>query len=154
MKRAKSKYNSENGFTLIEIIATVIVMGILAAFFIHFMGTALNDSWRSVELVADEARAEGLMERIIADYVEQINDTTPDNALAAIKDLESTYESDVDYGMPVTMAYIVFDSSGDEQADTGGENRNLKITVESPGYYLTTVLTESRTGSNDPPIVW
>ena len=154
MKRAKSKYNSENGFTLIEIIATVIVMGILAAFFIHFMGTALNDSWRSVELVADEARAEGLMERIIADYVEQINDTTPDNALAAIKGRESTYESDVDYGMPVTMAYIVFDSSGDEQADTGGENRNLKITVESPGYYLTTVLTESRTGSNDPPIVW
>ena len=153
MKRAQSTHNFENGFTLIEVIATIIVMGILAAFFIHFMGTALNDSWRSVELVADEARAEGLMERIIADYVEQIN-TDPTNALATIAGLESSYESDVDYGMPVTMAYIVFDSSGDEQADTGGENRNLKITVESPGYYLTTVLTESRTGSNDPPIVW
>ncbi len=81
MKRAKSKHNSENGFTLIEVIATIIVMGILAAFFIHFMGTALNDSWQSVEVVADEAKAEGLMERIIADYVEQINDN-PDTALA------------------------------------------------------------------------
>ena len=74
MKRDRSKHNFENGFTLIEVIATIIVMGILAAFFIHFMGTALNDSWQSVEVVADEARAEGLMERIIADYVEQINE--------------------------------------------------------------------------------
>ena len=137
MKRAKSKYRSQDGFTLIEIIATIIAMGILAAFFIHFMGTALNDSWRSVELVADEARAEGLMERIIADYVEQINDTTPDNALAAIKGRESTYESDVDYGMPVTMAYILFnDVSGDEEIVTvGGVSRNLKVTVESAGYH-------------------
>jgi prepilin-type N-terminal cleavage/methylation domain-containing protein len=153
MKRAKSKYNSENGFTLIEIIATVIIMGILAAFFIHFMGTALNDSWRSVELVADEARAEGLMERIIADYVEQINDTTPDNALAAIKGLESTYESDVDYGMPVTMKYIVF-NAGNEVIVDPTASRNLKIVVESPGYHLTTILTESRTDSNDLPVIY
>ncbi len=81
MKRAQSKHNFENGFTLIEVIATVVVMGILAAFFINFMGTALTDSWRSVELVADEARAEGLMERIIADYVEKINDNNPATAL-------------------------------------------------------------------------
>ena len=83
MKRTQSTHNSENGFTLIEVIATVIVMGILAAFFINFMGTALTDSWRSVELVADEARAEGLMERIIADYVEEINNN-PADALTAI----------------------------------------------------------------------
>jgi prepilin-type N-terminal cleavage/methylation domain-containing protein len=84
MKRTQLKHSSENGFTLIEIIATVIVMGILAAFFINFMGTALTDSWRSVELVADEARAEGLMEMIIADYVEQINGNNPATALQTI----------------------------------------------------------------------
>ena len=97
MKRTQSKHSSENGFTLIEIIATVIVMGILAAFFINFMGTALTDSWRSVELVADEARAEGLMERIIAEYVELINDNNPATALPAILGNESAYESDPDY---------------------------------------------------------
>jgi prepilin-type N-terminal cleavage/methylation domain-containing protein len=155
MKRAKSKHNSQNGFTLIEVIATIIVMGILAAFFIHFMGTALNDSWQSLEQVADEARAEGLMERIIAEYVEKINDNNPDAALGEIKGLESTYESDPDdpdYGLPVTMEYIVFDAGGNEQADTGGENRNLKVTVEPPGYNLTTVLTRSRTDPNQPPV--
>ena len=154
MKRAKAKHNSESGFTLIEVIATIIVMGILAAFFIHFMGTALNDSWRSLELVEGEAKAEGLMEKIIADYVERINNNNPDTALAAIKSLESSYESDPDYGMPVTMQYIVFDPSGDEQPDTGGENRNLKVTVEPPGYNLTTVLTQSRTNPIDPPVFW
>ena len=154
MKRTKSKNNVENGFTLIEVIATIIVMGILAAFFIHFMGTALNDSWKSVEVVEGEAKAEGLMEKIIADYVEEINGNNPDAALAEIKGDESDYESDVDYGMPVTMEYIVFDSGGDEQADTAGENRNLKVTVEPPGYNLTTVLTKSRTDTNQPPVIY
>ena len=152
MKLAKSKHCSENGFTLIEVIATIIVMGILAAFFIHFMGTALTDSWQSLELVADEARAEGLMEKIIADYVEQINDD-PDNALTAIKGLESTYESHVDYGMPVSMDFIEF-NNGAEQPDSTGENRSLKVTVESPAHYLTTILTESRTDPNDPPVIY
>jgi len=151
MKRAKAKHNSESGFTLIEVIATIVVMGILAAFFIHFMGTALNDSWRSVELVADEAKAEGLMEKIIADYVERIN-AIPNTALAVILSRESSYENDGDYGMPVSMQYIVFDASGAEQPDNSGENRNLKVTVEPPGYNLTTVLTRSRTNPNDPPV--
>jgi prepilin-type N-terminal cleavage/methylation domain-containing protein len=152
MKHAKLKHNTQNGFTLIEVIATIVVMGILAAFFIHFMGTALNDSWKAVEVVEGEAKAEGLMEKIIADYVERINDNNPDAALAEIKGLESDYESDVDYGMPVTMEYIVFDAGGDEQADTAGENRNLKVTVEPPGFNLTTVLTQSRTDTNQPPM--
>jgi prepilin-type N-terminal cleavage/methylation domain-containing protein len=154
MKRAKSKHRCENGFTLIEVIATVLVIGILAAFFIHFMGTALNDSWRSVEQVADEAKAEGLMEKIIADYVERINDNNPDTALSRIVNRESFYESDSDYGLPVTMQYIIFDTNGDEQADTMGENRNLKVTVEPPGFNLTTILSQSRTDTSQPPVIW
>lgn len=154
MKRKRSKPNSENGFTLIEVIATVIVIGILAAFFIHFMGTALNDSWQSVEVVEDEARAEGLMERIIAEYVELINGNNPANALAVIKGLESSYESDVDYGTPVTMDYIIFDAGGAEQIVTAGVSRNLKVTVESPGDNLTTILAQSRTDANDPPQIY
>ena len=153
MKRTNSKNNAESGFTLIEVIATIIVMGILAAFFIHFMGTALNDSWKAVEVVEGEAKAEGLMEKIIAEYVDLINDI-PDTALGIIVSREASYESDPDYGLPVTMQYIVFDASGDEQADTAGENRNLKVTVEPPGFNLTTILSQSRTNSSDPPVIW
>ena len=154
MKLANLKHNSDNGFTLIEVIATVAAMGILAAFFMHFMGTALEDSWQSVEVVVDEAKAEGLMERIIAEYVELINGNNPANALATILSRESSYESDVDYGMPVTMDYILFSTGGVEQIVTAGVSRNLKITVESPGDNLTTILTRSRTDSDHPPAIY
>jgi len=153
MKGAKAKHNSESGFTLIEVIATIIVMGILAAFFIHFMGTALNDSWRSVQLVADEAKAEGLMEKIIADYVERINDNNPDAALAAIKSLESSYESDPEYGLPVTVEYIIFNAGNEVVVDPTTSN-NLKIVIEAPSRNLTTILTKSRTDSNDSKVNW
>jgi len=144
MKLAQSKNSSENGFTLIEVIATVIVMGILAAFFIHFMGTALNDSWRSVEQVADEGEAEATLERIIAYYTSKINED-PDTALSAVKS--------TDFGSKVTMKYITF-SAGNEVVVDPTPSNNLKIAVEAPGRNLTTILTKSRTDSKDLPVIY
>jgi len=144
MKSTNSKNACQNGFTLVEIIATIIIMGILSAFFIHFMGTALDDSWKSVELVAGEAEAEGKLEEIIAYYTSKIND---DSDLAnALTNVINEFSGDA------TMEYIVFNSSGDEEADSSGENRNLKVTIEAPGNNLTTILTKSRTDSSDPKV--
>ena len=144
MKPAKLKSACENGFTLVEIIATIIIMGILSAFFIHFMGTALEDSWKSVELVAGEAEAEGKLEEIIAYFTSKIND---DSDLAnALTNVINEFSGDA------TMEYIVFNSSGDEEADSSGENRNLKVTIEAPGNNLTAILTKSRTDSTDPKV--
>ena len=142
MKRSKSLTASQNGFTLIEVIATIIVMGILAAFFIHFMGTALNDSWRSVELVADEAEAEAMLETIIAFYTSKINED-PDNALSVVKSS--------DFGSNVSMKYIIF-NAGNEVVVNPTTSNNLKVVVEAPGHDLTTILTKSRTDSKDPPV--
>ena len=146
MNYVNSNISSSKGFTLIEIIATIIIMGILSAFFIHFMGTALDDSWKSVELVAGEAEAEGKLEEIIAYFTSKINDDTQiANALSIVK---SEFSGDA------TMEYIVFNAdSGDEESDDGsGGNRNLKVTIEAPGNNLTTILTLSRTDSTDPKV--
>lgn len=145
MNDVNSNISSSKGFTLVEIIATIIVMGILSAFFIHFMGTALDDSWKSVELVAGEAAAEGKLEEIIAYFTSKINDDSQlDNALSIVA---SEFSGDA------TMEYIVFNAgSGDEEADVSGENRNLKVTVDTPGNNLTTILTKSRTQSADPKV--
>jgi prepilin-type N-terminal cleavage/methylation domain-containing protein len=143
MKRAHLYFTSSSGFTLIEVIATIIVAGILSAFFIHFMGTALDHSWKSVELVAGEAEAEGKLEEIIAYYTSKINDN-PDTALSDVAS---------EFGGDATMKYIVFNTiSDDEETDTSGENRSLKVTVEAPGHNLTTILTKSRTDSSDQKV--
>jgi prepilin-type N-terminal cleavage/methylation domain-containing protein len=148
VKPTNSKNACENGFTLVEIIATIIIMGILSAFFIHFMGTAQQDSWKSVELVAGEAEAEGKLEEIIAYFTSKINDDSDlTNALGIVKSyVESEFSDDA------TMEYIVFNSSGAEEPDGSGENRTLKVTIEAPGNNLTTILTQSRTQSTDPKV--
>ena len=131
---------NDGGFTLIEIIATIVMMGILAAFFVQFMGTAQNKSWKSVELVAAEAEAEGKLEEIIAYFTSKINHD-PDHALEAV--MAS------DFGSNVTMEYIEF-QNGSEDILESGTSTNLKVTINPAGNHLTTVLTKSRTSNADP----
>ena len=132
----------DKGFTLVEIIATIIVMGILAAFFVQFMGTAQTKSWKSVELVAAEAEAEGKLEEIIAYFTSKINND-PDNALDAVMAN--------DFGDNVTMNYIEF-QNGTEDILESGTSTNLKVTINSAGNNLTTVLTKSRSSNADPNV--
>ena len=110
----------------------------------------MDFSWESVELVAGEAKAEGLMDKIISDYVIRINQN-PDTALAQIVALEATYESDADFGSPVTMEYVNYDSSGNlSPVPSPGTSNNLRIIVEAPGSNFTTMLTKSRNDNSNP----
>jgi prepilin-type N-terminal cleavage/methylation domain-containing protein len=140
MKSRKAIIFSHKGFTLIEIIATIMVAGILSALFIQFMGTALMRSGDAVNIVHDEASIEGLMEEIISDYLEQINKDTPASALNTIKTKN--------YGADVTMEYIQFDGDGNEQPS--GSSNYLKVIIHAKGHTLTAVLTKSREKADDP----
>ena len=152
MTYLKSISIDSRGFTLVEIIVTLVAAGILGAIFIHFMGTALDASWNSVEIVRDEADAEAVMERIIADYVADINADPPDDPLGNVV---TNYNGQTIEGITITTQYIYFDSSGDEQL---GGSDNLKVVLQAPSqvspavrfrHPLTIVLTNSRT-TNDP----
>ena len=143
------------GFTLVEIIVTSVAAGILGAIFVNLMGTALSASWNAVEIVRDESNGEGLMERIIADYVADMNND-PDNALINIV---TGYNGQTLDGITITTQYIYFDSSGDEK--TGGSD-NLKVVLQAPSqlapairfrYPMTTILTKSRM-TNDPIVIY
>lgn len=141
--RLRSKRTGSNGFTLVEVIITLVAAGFMAVLFIHYMGTALDFSWKSVEFVAGEAEAEGKLEEIIAYYTSKIN-ADPETALASTK---GEFESSI-----VTMKYIAFDSAGNETTVTLGTSNNLKVTVAAPGNDLITVLTRSRNESTDPKV--
>ena len=47
MKDARLRGNSSGGFTLVEVILTLVAAGIMSVFFINFLGAALDFSWRS-----------------------------------------------------------------------------------------------------------
>lgn len=148
------KIGSE-GFTLVEIIVTIVAAGILGVIFVQFMGTALEASWNAVEIVRDESSGEGVMEQIIADYVADIN-SDPGNAL---NNVVTNYNGQTINGVNITTQYIVFDASGNEGA---GGSDNLKIVLQASGlvspaitgrYSMTTILTNSRT-TNDPIVLY
>ena len=153
MKSARLNIAAPGGFTLIEIIATIIIMGILSAFFIHFMGTALDNSWKSVELVAGEAEAEGKLEEIIAYFTSKINDDSLFND--SLNDALSIVDDEFSGDETITMKCIVFNvSSGAEEVldECPVGFRNLKVTIKAPGNNLMTILTKSRTDSTDPKV--
>ena len=157
MTYLKSMKSNSKGFTLVEIIVTIVAAGILGAIFVQLMGTALNASWNSVEIVRDESNGEGLMERIIADYVADINND-PDNALGNIV---TNYNGQTIDGITITTQYIVFDAGGNEVPSALSDN--LKVVLQAPiqlapairfRYPMTTILAKSRTANNDQIVVY
>jgi len=127
-----------NGFTLIEVIVTIIAVSILGAIFLNYMGTAMSQSTRAIEYVSGEASAEGLLERITAEFVSEMN-RDPANALNTI--------AGRDYGSRVTKQYLNFVISGTEGNQdvlSSGTSNTLKVTVSSSGSNLSTLLTNSR----------
>jgi prepilin-type N-terminal cleavage/methylation domain-containing protein len=149
--------NDSKGFTLVEIIVTIVAAGILGAIFVQLMGTALNSSWNAVEIVRDESNGEGVMERIIAEYVADMNND-PDNALGNVV---TNYNGQTIDGITITTQYIVFDAGGNEVASALSEN--LKLVLQAPvqlapairfRYPLTAILTKSRTASNDQIVIY
>jgi prepilin-type N-terminal cleavage/methylation domain-containing protein len=155
MKYLKSIIISSKGFTLVEIIVTLVAAGILGVIFTQFMGTALDASWNAIEIVRDEAGGEGVMEQIIADFVEEMN-SDPDNTLGTLV----TNNTNGNYGPNVTMAYIDFDVAGNEIPSGGSDNLKVVIRIIGPAspaisgrHLLTTILTKSRT-ANDPIVLY
>jgi prepilin-type N-terminal cleavage/methylation domain-containing protein len=142
----------QRGFTLIEVIATIIATAILGVIFINFMGTAMSKSVRSVEMVRDEATAEAALERIIADYVFEINNQVDlTQALKNIKDKTSAYATE--FKIPITIDYFEFVINGttaNEKKPPPSKSNTLKVTIEASGNNLTTLLTLSRTGQSPP----
>jgi Tfp pilus assembly protein PilE len=146
-----------SGFTLVEVIITILATAILGAIFINFMGTAMSKSVFAVDYVNSEARTEAKLEEIIAEYVAEINKSDPSTALATIKGKN--------YGPLVTMNYIRFNITGNpspppnniatEEVLTSGVSNTLKVTVKwdpslnAEGRSQSILLTAQRvTGSN------
>jgi len=141
----------QTGFTLIEVIVSITVGAIVGVILLTYMGTQLTHSGDPVNITRAEGAAEMWMERIISDYVQEMNTpVTYSTALATI--FARNYNANP-YNMPtgvaLTRTYVTYDGAGNEVA-AGGASTNLKVTVQAGGYSLTSILTAERVTSGDP----
>jgi prepilin-type N-terminal cleavage/methylation domain-containing protein len=152
MRALRGPRTPQAGFTLIEVIVSIVLAAIVGVIFLTYMGTQLTHSGDPVNVARDEGVAEMWMERIMSDYVQEMNAATFTTALATI--FARNYAAGP-YNMPasvtLTRTYITYDAGGNEVAVTGGgTSHNLKVTVRAAGYGLTAILTAERVTSGDP----
>jgi len=143
----RAHHHATAGFSLLELIVTIVVAAILGSLMVQFSGTALIGVADSVTVVRGEATAKGVLEHIISDYVQAVN-STPDTALATIV---TNIDSNV-YGTAVTITrnYTDFTAGGAEVSPSPADSETLKVTVQGEGHSLTVLLSESRARANDP----
>jgi prepilin-type N-terminal cleavage/methylation domain-containing protein len=153
MRRTHRPLTAQGGFTLVEVIIAIVVGAIVGVAFLTYMGTQLSHSGDPVNINREEGVAEMWMERILSDYVQEMN--TPGSYATALATIYTRTYTAAPYNMPaavtLTRAYITYDGAGNEVAAVGGTN--LKVTVKGGGYSLTTILTAERGTSYDPLII-
>jgi type II secretory pathway pseudopilin PulG len=133
---------SAGGFSLVEVIATILAASILSAIFMNFMGTAMSRSVRSMEMVRGEASGEAISERIISDYVIKMNQYTSAADPEPLAQMKTAIDAQA-YGSEVSTTYITFDGSGN-QVVSGTATRTLRVTVAASGNDLIVLLAKTR----------
>ncbi|HBR05799.1 MAG TPA: hypothetical protein DD766_01435 [Desulfovibrio sp.] len=129
------------GFTLLEIIITVVLVGILAAMFIPAMGTHLLRGTEPANRPVDEGLAHSDMEAVLRNYVIYLNtSTTPQNVLTYMSGLANA---------SVSMTWIDFDSSGNQASCSSSPNcGGLLVTTEQGGLSYSSILTNEKNATS------
>jgi len=153
MRISRKSRTPQAGFTLIEVIVSLVMGAIVGVMLLSYMGTQVIRSGDPVNIARAEGAAEMWMERIISDYVQEMN--TPVTYAGALATIHDRVYTDPPYNMPagvtLTRIYVTYDGAGDEVVvGGGGTSTNLKVTVEAGGYGLTNILTAERVTSGDP----
>jgi prepilin-type N-terminal cleavage/methylation domain-containing protein len=145
MKASDLAVDHQSGFTLVEIIVTLIVGSILGVLLMQVMGTSIERSTRPLVNEQQELGLAQIMENMTADYKGLLlNDATP---LATFNDrvrdgnVEGT--SDPYYGAyTATLKFLTFTNGvEDGVACSGSDCRVLKVTLTRSGQSLTALFT-------------
>jgi prepilin-type N-terminal cleavage/methylation domain-containing protein len=134
---------NKRGFTLIEIIITLVVFAILATMLVSYLGSSVTGSAQPLVILQNDMSLQGVMENIRADM-------TANNSLASLKTAVGADSQDNSYGVYTVVYndYIKFDAGYNEQPDSPGSPGNdgidvLKISIkDTSGLILTDFFVE------------
>lgn len=144
MKAYSMSDRDQKGFTLVEVIITILVASILGLIFIQFMGTSMTGSVEPVIRVQDAFTIEQVMEKMTADYKKlRVESSTP-LATLQLRVSSGNYGS---YSVKHNDYILFNDGDGDgiydEVHDDGsGGNKILKVAVSIGDERLTSLFTK------------
>ena len=131
------RIRKQSGFTLLEIIVTLIVASILGAILAEFMHTAAQQSVQPIYMIKDNMALSAVVERMNADYRKNLLlSSTP------LADFRTEIETGK-YGEDTRqISWIRFNASQAEEIDASGDNRTMKVTVTKDGRSATMIYTQ------------
>ena len=120
--------NKKNcGFTLIEVVVSIIIVAILGSFMVSLMGTGLNQSMKPARNIQDISRLDRVMESINADYFAMLNE---EDLLASLHGRIVTIYNDSAYSIEFN-SFDDFNGSHNEPGASGyvSGQKILKVTI-------------------------
>ena len=128
MKKRPFLRNSCRGFTLIEVILTLVLIAFAGLMLMELTGTALTKSAIPIQWTREEFILKKKMEQLTADYVSWVNNGSTTAVLNG-----STFYTTNANGPGMTREFIKFTCDTNkvcvQAPDDTGNNRNLKVTV-------------------------
>jgi prepilin-type N-terminal cleavage/methylation domain-containing protein len=139
MKLKKTNHPHQKGFTLIEVILTLVIAAIMGTMLVSLMGTNLVKSALPVSMVGDQYKIVQEMEKITSAYREQIK-----NGTLNITDFITTYESTLGSAIPYkdTTATGLITLTGTKTGATDITTQVLRITLRSGDQTLQAYFTQ------------
>ncbi|MGO9016160.1 MAG: prepilin-type N-terminal cleavage/methylation domain-containing protein [Dissulfurispiraceae bacterium] len=151
MKRPESRVFSQNGsgFTLIEVIITIVVVAVLATMIYSYFSTAITQSSTPVNRLVTALQSQTVMENITADWMDPSHpqNTSYLTSLSVNIGPEGSSNHTPAYGQYTVIDnhFITWNSNNDVQ--TGASNC-LKVTVQDNlGETLTEIYVAQNIGS-------
>jgi prepilin-type N-terminal cleavage/methylation domain-containing protein len=141
----------QGGFTLLEVIVTIVIAAIMGVFFVQFVGTSVIHSADPVYRTQNLSGTTHIMEYMTADYKRLA--ATQSNFLSIFKDYvgygntttkPSGYEGYPNYGTYEVLCnkYVRFNASGVEETDPDQlSGRVLKVTIRRGDQTITALFT-------------
>lgn len=130
--------SSQKGFSLVEVIITIVVVAVFAAFLVSFMGTGVIRSSQPFSWLRQNNSLTDVAERITLAYRVAME---ADQTLDSFKnDLDGSFGSEVD---SLVAEYTDFEVQDDENyQENGADSRYLKVVLVRGDQKLTILFTE------------
>ncbi len=129
--------SGRSGFTLIELIVTLVILGFVAAMMVSFMGVAVTRSAEPVLQSRDGAHLHRIMDAMTADFNRLMANRSP---LSAFEDRVAIVNLYSVSGKPYTATTQNVSFSG---VWAGEEAEHLMVTIEYRGYTASAVFSET-----------